>query len=119
MWEKVVKKLKSLSCLEQAVSIYTDGWVAISLDLYDIMGKPDSIEVFIDKHQHAMGLKPSSLEDSDSYYVQHRKNNKETPFIQLKRIFYIMGYTIIPNGRKKAEWDEKEGMVIVKLADEV
>lgn len=113
-WEKVIKQT-TMPQSKQSANIYADGKLIISTDLYEDLGEPEAVEIFIDRKQKAIGLKSSTLQDSDSYFLK-LKDNKA--MMRIKSVFKTMGYEKIPSGKRKAEWDLKEKMVVIRVEDE-
>jgi len=93
-------------------TIYSDGRLSISTDLYENMGNPLAAELFVDQKNKLIGLK-SSIQDTDAYLF---KTNRT---IRVKKIFWTMGYENVPNGRKNAKWDNDLEMVIIEIDNDI
>jgi len=114
MWQKVSKRSSMPNMNEKTVTVYKNGSVVLSNDLYDALGKPSAVEVFVDKEKSVIGLKHSDTTDPDAYVLNFNKDGNR-PTFRNKKVFKILGYETIPNGKKDACWDKKEKMVVVKL----
>lgn len=113
VWQKVTKSMSRNNIPDNTVSIYKDGRVVISKNLYTALSSPEAIEIFIDVQQKAIGFKESTLQDSDAYVVSLSKTGH--PLIRAKTIFKLLSYEDIPSGSKDAHWDVAENMVVMQL----
>lgn len=112
-WQKVLKRSKT-GAMQNVVSIYKDGTLNISSNLYQKMNNPNKVELFVDKDEKVIGIKPTDDQDPDAYNIQTPKDSRRV-VLRSKNVFKVMGFEEVPSGRKEANWSDNEGMLIVKL----
>lgn len=100
--------------LYNTVSVHKNGAIAISRDLYEVMGKVSAVEILIDRKHKAIALKLSEINDEDSYRL-HISKDTVSPILYIRRIFTILGFTECPVGRKKAKWNKRKKVLIIDL----
>ena len=112
-WEKILKYKMAQQKLIETASVYKDGRISFSHDLYDAIDS-NYIEIFVDRVKLVIGIKPTIANDPDAYHLTFNKKGAR-PVFRATKIFHILGYVDIPYGRKQAKWDKKSGMIIITL----
>jgi len=103
---------------EPTVSISKRGRISFNTPATELLGGCDYIAVYFDAQNRVIGIKPLEQQGRNTYKLANQPRS-EAKFAST--VGFLKHFRIKPDDRSElhtAEWDEKLGMIIIRLGDD-